>query len=217
MLVELQCRPLRNLEKVRHKWLGWIPVCFRLLRKTLFVICSPCFLVLIALSCMFCQFTGVRYMLRSAFGFFGCEGDDSASECQIFFVVRDEPDIHDVRSLRTELRNRIDAMQETFNTKMETLEKTVGEHLMEIRELISGQTGQTRLTQKDALMEDQIEIKTSPSDPVSPQEVELDSFSRSSQDVSYEETKEVTKLTPKVKKKNRKLVKRQTKTSSAPS
>ena len=223
MLVEMQSRPLRNVAKFRHGGLGWIGFCFRLLRNTLFVICSPCFLVLIALSCIFCQVSGVVYILRSAFGSFGWEGK-AASECQIFFVVRDEPDINDVRSLRTELRQRIDAMQETFNTKIETLEKTVGgmnnkmeKHFAEMRELISGQTGQARLTQKDALMEDQIEFKTSPSNTVSPQEVELDSFSRSSQDVSYEETKEVTKLTPKVKKKNRKLVPRQTKTSPAPS
>ena len=221
MLVELQCRPLRNLEKVRHKWLGWIPVCFRLLRNTLFVICSPCFLVLIALSCIFCQVRGVMWLVKLAFGSFGKSyGGSPASKCRIFFVVRDEPDINDVRSLRTELRNRIDAMQETFNMKIETLEKTVGEHFAEVgehfaemRELISGQT---QLTQKDSSMEDQIEFKTSQSDPVSPQEVELDSFSRSSQDVSHEETKGVTKLTPKVKKKKR-LVKRQTKTSSAPS
>ena len=223
MLVELQCRPLRNLAKFRGGGLGWIGFCFRLLRNTLFVLCSPCFLVLIALSCIFCQGVGVIYILRWAFGYFGAINGRpaAASECQIFFVVRDEPDINDVRSLRTELRNRIDAMQETFNTKIETLEKTVGEHLAEVgehfeelRELISGQT---QLTQKDSFMEDQIEFKTSQSDPVSPQEVELDSYSRSSQDVSYEETKEVTKSTPKVKKKNRKLVKRQTKTSSAPS
>eukprot|EP00434_Breviolum_minutum_P025449 symbB.v1.2.022488.t1/scaffold1997.1/size93120/1 len=247
MLVELRCRPLRNLAKFRDGGLGWIGFCFRLLRNTLFVICSPCFLVLMALSCIFCQVSGVVYILRTAFGLFGSHWyvplrGKAASECQIFFVVRDEPDINDVRSLRTELRNRIDAMQEAFNTKnenlekridamgetvnskIETLEKTVGgmnnkieKHFAEMRELISGQTGQTQLTQKDALMEDQIEFKTSPSDPVSPQEVELDSFSRSSQDVSHEETKEVTKLTPKVKKKNRKLVPRQTKTSSAPS
>ena len=122
-------------------------------------------------------------------------------------------------------------MQETFSTKIETLEKTVGElfaevggmnskiekNFAEMRELISGQIGQTQLTQKDSSMEDRIEFKTSQSDPVSPQEVELDSFSRSSQDVSHEETKGVTKSTPEVKKKNRKLVKRQTKTSSAPS
>ena len=235
MLVELRCRPLRNVAKFRDGGLGWIAFGFRLLRNTLFVICSPCFLVLIALSCTFCQVSGVVYILRTAFGLF---------EWRIFFVVRDEPDINDVRSLRTELRHRIDAMQETFNTKietlektvgehfakqridamqeklntkMETLEKTVGEHLREIRELISGQTGQTPLTQKDPCMEDQIEFKTSQSDPVSPQEVELDQFSRSSQDVSHEETKEVTKSTPKVKKKNRKLVPRQTKTSPAPS
>ena len=232
MLVELQCRPLRNVTKFQDGRLGWISRCFRLLLTTLFVICSPCFLILIALSCIFCQVNGVIYVLLSAFGYF--PKGSAAWECQIFFVVREEPDINDVRSLRTELRNRIDAMQETFNTKMETqekginakienLEKTVGgmnnkieKHFAEMRELISGQTGQARLTQKDALMEDQIEFKTSPSDPVSPQEVELDPYSRSSQDVSHEETKEVTKLTPKVKK-NRKLVPRQTKTSSAPS
>ena len=226
MLVELQCRPLRNVTKFRDGGLGWIGFCFRLLRNTLFVICSPCFLVLIVLSLIFCQGMGVIYNLRFAFGYFGSVDKPSAaaSQCHVFFVVRDEPDINDVRSLRTELRNRIDAMQEAFNTKIETLEKTVGgmnnkieKHFAEMRELISGQTGQARLTQKDALMEDQIEFKTSPSNTVSPQEVELDSFSRSSQDVSYEETKEVTKLTPKVKKKNRKLVPRQTKTSSAPS
>ena len=246
MLVELQCRPLRNVAKFRDGRLGWISRCFRLLLKTLFVICSPCLLVLIALSCIFCQVSGVMYILRMAFGLFGwfvwsflgCRSllqGLPASECHIFFVVRDEPDINDVRSVRTELRNRIDAMQETFNTKIETLEaridamgatvnskietleKTGGEHFAELRDLISGQTGQTRLTQKDSFMENQIEIKTSQSDPVSPQEVELDSFSRSSQDVSHEEPEGVTKLTPKVKKKNRKLVPRQTKTSSAPS
>ena len=239
MLVEMQSRPLRNVAKFQDGGLGWIAFCFRPLRNTLFVICSPCFFVLMALSCIFCQVSGVIYILRTAFGLFGSPWDgllegEAASECQIFFVVRDEPDINDVRSLRTELRNRIDAMQETFNTKietlekgintkMETLEKTVGEHFAEVgehfaemRELISGKTVQTRLTQKDSSMEDQIEFKTSQSDPVSPQEVELDSFSRSSQDVSHEESKGVTKLTPKVKKKKR-LVKRQTKTSSAPS
>ena len=238
MLVELQCRPLRNVAKFQDGGLGWISRCFRLLLKTLFVICSPCFFVLIALSCI------VVYILRTAFGLFGrfisryrylLQGPP-ASECHIFFVVRDEPDINDVRSLRTELRHRIDAMQETFstkietletridamgatvNSKIETLEKTGGEHFAELRDLISGQTGQTRLTQKDSFMEDQIEINTSQSDHlVSPQEVELDSFSRSSQDVSHEEPKGVTKLTPKVKKKNRRLAKRQTKTSSAPS
>ena len=230
MLVELQCRPLRNLAKFRDGGLGWIAFCFRLLRNTLFVICSPCILVLIALSYIFCQISGVRYILRSALGSFSNSREAAlASECQIFFVVRDEPDINDVRSLRTELRQRIDAMQETLNTKTETLEKrintkietleeAVGEHFAEMRELISGQTGQTQRTQKDAFMEDQIEIKTSQNDLVSPQEVELDPFSRSSQDVSHEETKGVTKLTPKVKKKkNGRLVKRQTKTSSAPS
>ena len=230
MLVELQCRPLRNVAKFQDGGLGWIGFCFRLLRNTLLVICLPCFLVLMALSCTFCQVSGVIYVLRSTFGLFDWRWNLvrglPASECQIFFVVRDEPDINDVRSLRTELRNRIDAMQETFKTKMETqekginakienLEKTVGEHFAEMRELISGQT---QLTQKDSFMEDQIEIDTSQLDHlVSPQEVELDSFSRSSQDVSHEEPKGVTKLTPKVKKKNRRLAKRQTKTSSAPS
>ena len=238
MLVELQCRPLRNVAKFRDGGLGWIAFCFRLLRNALFVICSPCFLVLIALACMFCRFTGVRYILRSAVGLSGRKGE-AASECQIFFVVRDEPDVNDVRSLRTELRHRIDAMQETFNTqsetleknidtmretfntKIETLEKTVGEHFAEVGEHLAGLreliSGQTPLTQKDALMEDQIEFKTSQRDPVSPQEVELDPFSRSSQDVSHEETKGVTKSTPKVKKKARRRVKREAKTSSAPS
>ena len=101
MLVELQCRPLRNVAKFQDGGLGWISRCFRLLLKTLFVICSPCFLVLIALSCIFCQVSGVVYILRTAFGLFGShwgllEGE-AASECQIFFVVRDEPDINDVR------------------------------------------------------------------------------------------------------------------------
>ena len=60
MLVELQCRPLRNVAKFQDGGLGWIAFSFRLLRNTLFVICSPCFLVLMALSCIFCQFTGWR-------------------------------------------------------------------------------------------------------------------------------------------------------------
>ena len=221
MLVELQCRPLRNVAKFRGGVLGWISFCFGLLRNTLFAICSPCFLLLLALSCIFCRYRGVMYICRCAFGRFDrtpvSSGSAAASDCHIFFVVRDEPDINDVRSLRTELRRRIDAMQETLDTKIETLEKTVGgmnnkieKHFAEMRELISGQT---QSTQKDSLMEDQIEFRRSQSDPVSPQEVELHSLSRSSQDVSpTEETKVVTKLTPKVKKKARK-VKRQTKTS----
>ena len=207
MLVELQCRPLRNVAKFRGGVLGWISFCFRLLRNTLLAICSPCFLLLLALSCIFCRYGGVRYICRCAFGRFDGtnhpHGPAAASDCHIFFVVRDEPDINDVRSLRTELRRRIDAMQETLDTKIE-------KHFAEMRELISGQT---QSTQRDSLMEDQIEFRRSQSDPVSPQEVELDSWSRSSQDVSpTEETKGVTKLTPKVKKKARK-VKRQTKTS----
>ena len=209
MLVELQCRPLRNVAKFRGGVRGWISFCFRLLRNTLFAICSPCFLLLIALSCIFCRYSGVMYICRCAFGRFDRTPSytsgpaAAASECRIFFVVRDEPDINDVRSLRTELRRRIDGMQETLDTKIE-------KHFAEMRELISGQT---QSTQRDSLMEDQIEFRRSQNDPVSPQEVELDSLSRSSQDVSpTEETKGVTKLTPKVKKKARK-VKRQTKTS----
>lgn len=157
--------------------------------------------------------------LRPAFGKYGISFGASPSECAIFFVVREEPDVNDVRSLRTDLKQRIDEMKESLDGKIEALEKTMGDkmqkHFSEMRVLIAGQT---QPTQKDLPSEDQIEFIRSQSEPVSPQEVELDSFSHSSHEVSHiQETEGVRMGAPKVKKKAKKFRKRQTKTSAAAS
>eukprot|EP00434_Breviolum_minutum_P014722 symbB.v1.2.012981.t1/scaffold908.1/size153097/14 len=215
MLLELRGRPIRNVAAFRGGGLrGWISLAVRVLRNMFIIICSPCFLVLILLSCIFFRPSGVIYALLYAFGWYS-DGNQliaaSDSECAIFFVVREEPDINDVRSLRTELKQRI----ESLDGKIEALEKTMGEHFSELRVLIAGQT---QPTQKDLPTQDQTEFIRSQSEPVSPQEVELDSFSHSSHEVSHiEETEGVRTGAPKVKKKAKKVVKRLTKTSAAAS
>ena len=211
MLLELRGRPIRNAAAFRGGGLrGWISLGVRVLYNIVILVCSPCFLVLFLLSCIFFRLSGVIYTLRPAFGQYGHRGA-SPSECAIFFVVRDEPDINDVRSLRTELKQRI----ESLDGKIEALEKTMGEHFSEMRALIAGQT---QPTQKDLPTQDQAEFIQSQSEPVSPQEVELDSFSHSSHEVSHiQETEGVRTGAPKVKKKAKKVVKRLTKTSAAAS
>ena len=210
MLLELRGRPIRNWATFRGGGLrGWISLAVRLLRNLVILLCSPCFLVLFLLSCIFFRPRGVIRALQSAFDLYS--DGIAASECAIFFVVRDEPDINDVRSLRTELKQRI----ESLDGKIEAMEKTMGEHFSEMRALIAGQT---QPTQKDLPTEDQIEFIGSQSEPVSPQEVELDSFSHSSHEVSHiQETEGVRMGAPKVKKKAKKFGKRQTKTSAAAS
>ena len=212
MLVELRGRPIRNLATFRGGGLpGWISLGVRVLCNIVILVCSPCFLVLILVSCIFFSPGAVQYALRSAFGQYGLGYRHSASECAIFFVVRQEPDINDVRSLRTDLKQRI----ESLDGKIEALEKTMGEHFSEMRALIAGQTQPTK---KKNPTQDQIEFIRSQSEPVSPQEVELDSFSHSSHEVSHiQRTEGVRTGAPKVKKKGKKVVKRLTKTSAAAS
>ena len=81
-----------------------------------FLLCSPvifiislCFLIAFLLCGMLFCWRGMAHTFRCALGFFA--DDCVASECSIFFLVRKEPDINDVRCLRTEMKRRIDALE----------------------------------------------------------------------------------------------------------
>lgn len=95
------------------------------------------------------------YTIRCSLGWFGSLYEfDAASECTIFFVVRDELDVNDVRSLRTELKQmqgklekkveaKIDAMQERLDRQQQnfqTLENKLDAGFAQIRELFAGES-----------------------------------------------------------------------------
>ena len=70
---------------------------------------------------IFFRYSGLSYTLSRALGAFG-SGCEEASECSIFFFVRDQPAGNNVRSLRTDLKKHIDVMQGYMEKKQDVLE-----------------------------------------------------------------------------------------------
>ena len=158
MLVELQSRPLGRLfEYQGGRRCRWLFVGLRKLRcivvTVVFVICTPVIFIVFVLCLPFFQRSGMIYTIRCSLGWFGSLQEfDAASECTIFFVVRDELDVNDVRSLRTELKQmqgklekkveaKIDAMQERLDRQQQnfqTLENKLDAGFAQIRELFAG-------------------------------------------------------------------------------
>ena len=160
MLVELQSRPLGRLfdfcfpvvdridgggRLLRMSMCPLWPITgesvFRLLRrKNLripFLLCSPvifvislCFLIAFLLCGMLFCWHGMSHTFRCALGFFA--DDCVASECTVFFLVRKEPDINDVRCLRTEMKKRIDAMGEKLDNIEKGLENKIEKGFAEL-------------------------------------------------------------------------------------
>ena len=164
MLVELQSRPLGRLfdfcfpvdDQIDEGRLLRISMCpvwpitgdsvFRLLRRNYLriplLLCSPvifvislCFLIAFLLCGMLFCWQGMSHTFLCALGFFA--DDNVASECSIFFLVRKEPDINDVRCLRTEMKRRIDAMGEKLDNIEKGLENKIEKGFAELHGLLT--------------------------------------------------------------------------------
>ena len=164
MLVELQSRPLGRLfdfcfpvdDQIDEGPLLQASICplvpitgqsvFRLMRRKYFriplLLCSPvifvislCFLIAFLLCGMLFRWFGMSHTFRCALGIFAdyCV----ASECSVFFFVRKEPDINDVRSLRTEMKRRIDAMGEKLDNIEKGLENKIEKGFAELHGLLT--------------------------------------------------------------------------------
>lgn len=160
MLVELQSRPLGRLfdfcfpvddqidegRLLRMSMCPLLPITgesvFRLLRRNYLriplLLCSPvifvislCFLIAFLLCLMLFCWQGMSHTFRCALGIFPdyCV----ASKCSVFFLVRKEPDINDVRSLRTEMKRRMDAMGEKLDNIEKGLENKIEKGFAELR------------------------------------------------------------------------------------
>lgn len=168
MLVELQGRPLgRMFEYQGGGRCRCLFVGLRKLRSILvtvaFVICTPVVFIVFLLCLPFFHRSGMMYTIRCSIGWFGSSGEIGASECNIFLVIRDELDVNDVRSLRTELKQmqgklekkveaKINALQERLDrqqqnlqgkiekvdTEIQTLENKLDAGFAQIHELFAG-------------------------------------------------------------------------------
>lgn len=195
---------------------------FRLTHKYVKIVISLCSPVVFAISLcfaivlLFCRacfypigfrYSGMRYTILCCLDVF----DGSApSICKIFFVVRDEPDINDVRSIRTELKRYIDVMQDKMEQKLESkiqkVESKIEKGFAQMHELIAGLN---QRTQEVPAMDEESEGLEPPHGNISPQDVEIEAAIEPSEEISHtEEVEEVTKSTPKTKKKAKRRTKR---------
>ena len=149
MLVDIQSRANRRIAESfslfqgagRCSWLFfslrgfcrivlWLCDCLRvschLVLSILFIICLPCLLVVCLFSLLFFRRSGMRHTINCCLAWHSWP----ARFLTIFLVVREEPDVNEVRSFRTDLKRRIDAMegkleqqQQNLEGKLEKLEK----------------------------------------------------------------------------------------------
>ena len=107
------------VKKLRFKYLSLVV----LVLSPLIFACSLSIFIAFLLCGIFFRYPGLHYTLSCALGFFGGTlGPVDASECNIFFLVRDEPAANDVRSLRKDLKKHIDMMQGYMEKKQDVLE-----------------------------------------------------------------------------------------------
>lgn len=187
--------------------------------KIVISLCSPVVFAIslsFAIVLLFCRacfypvgfrYSGMKYTILCSLGVFDL--GNAASRCKIFFVVRDEPDINDVRSIRTELKRYIDVMQEKMEQKLESkiqkVENKIEKGFAQMHELIAGLN---QRTQEVPAMDEESEGLEPPGN-ISPQDVEIEAAIEPSEEVSHtEEVEEVTKSTPKTKKKAKRRTKR---------
>ena len=188
--------------------------------KIVISLCSPvvfaislCFAIVL-LFCRACfypigfRYSGMKYTILCSLGVFA--GGNAASALAILFVAREEPDINDVRSIRTELKRYIDVMQEKMEQKLESkiqrVENKIEKGFAQMQELIAGLN---QRTQEVPAMDEESEGLESPHGNISPQDVEIEAAIEPSEEVSHtEEVEEVTKSTPKTKKKAKRRTKR---------
>lgn len=76
---------------------------------------SACLALLLIIGrCIFqCQLPGMFYRLAVALGFCGPRGTATAQQCRIWLVLRPEPPIEDLRSVRSEVKNSYLALEKS--------------------------------------------------------------------------------------------------------
>ena len=115
------------VKKLRFKYLSIVVL---VLSPLIFAFSLSTFIAFL-LCGIFFRYRGLSYTLSCALGVFGCIRPVDASECDIFFVVRDEPAGNDVRSLRKDLKKHIDVMQGSLQgyveKKQDVLEQQLGD------------------------------------------------------------------------------------------
>ena len=126
MLLELQARPWRHISN----WVGRIVkdrlIEYRCGRVALLVV-SGClliallpvllalvvFLTILLVLCLILQLQpeGIWYAVWVALGFGGSQCQHTMEECSIFLVLRAEPPMEDLRSLRSEMKSQVQKLE----------------------------------------------------------------------------------------------------------
>ena len=130
MLLELQVRPWRHLWNwVAHIVKGLLE--YRCGRVALLVVSSilliallpvllplVVFLAILLFLCLVLQMQlqGMKYAMWVALGYGGRDCDNKMEDCSIFLVLRKEPPMEDLRSVRSEMKSRVQ--------KLESLERS---------------------------------------------------------------------------------------------
>ena len=124
MLLELQARPWRCL-------FSWIPPLVKdfVNGRGYVVLCLPVgpllivylpvllptvvFLAIVLVLCLVLQMRlqGMRYVMWVGLGYGGARGRDQMEKCNIFLVLRKEPPMEDLRSLRSEMKNQVQKLE----------------------------------------------------------------------------------------------------------
>ena len=110
------------VKRLRFKYLSVV-----LVLSPLIFACSLSILIAFLLCGIFFRYKGLNYTLSCALGFFGRDKPVDASQCKMFFVVRNEPASTDVRSLRKDLKTHMDMMQGYMEKKQDVLEQQLGD------------------------------------------------------------------------------------------
>ena len=145
------------VKKLRFKYLSIVV----LVLSPLIFACSLSILIAFLLCGIFLRYKGQSYTLSCALGLF--DGDysnpEDASQCSIFFVVRDEPAGNDVRSLRTDLKKHIDMMQGYMEKKQEARQEMLERQVDNV--MLQMQKGFAQMDEKIKKMPQEVSQKIS--------------------------------------------------------
>ena len=122
MLLELQARPQRQFSRYLMRMVKEHVMKYRsgryvlvLLACALQILFLPLLLLLVlcvAIMLILClllqmRLEGIKYMVSVALGYGGPSRTQPMDQCSIFLVVRAEPPLEDLRSLRSEVKNQL--------------------------------------------------------------------------------------------------------------
>lgn len=151
------------VKKLRFKYLSIVVL---LLSPLIFALSLSIFIAFL-LCGIFFRYTGLCYAFRCSLGLFEASEPPDASKCSMFYVVRREPAGNDVRSLRTDLKKHIDAMQISLEktqgdmgARQERLERQVDDMMVEIKQISEEIRKLTRRTPEDSPKVAQREVET---------------------------------------------------------